>query len=292
MAQLVALVNAQHGTTFRLTDRLLHGKRNVAGLYNASNTRFILKWSPGEPVAERVATMVRLVDRLRSRWYPVPRFVAMGRHADGWYVVQTGLPGAPLARLSPALVQQLLDLNDLQREQAPAPSTPWPAQIVGDTLDGGPGYCLLEPMRAHSPETAWLLDAIQDLVRRHQHVATPDRDIVHFDFNPNNLLGLSGKIVGVVDWDGVQAGDRAFDLATLLFYTLEQEAVGQLLWDRATAITDPAALALYLVHLIHRQVDWSIRFSDPAIVERSLARAKRVWQEIPGRTGCAVPSWP
>ena len=47
MADLVAFLNAEHGTSYRLTDRLLHGNRHVAGLYNQSGARFIVKWSPG-----------------------------------------------------------------------------------------------------------------------------------------------------------------------------------------------------------------------------------------------------
>ena len=147
-------------------------------------------------------------------------------------------------------------------------------------------------MRSHAPATARLLELVQELVARHRDVTTPTTDIVHFDFQQNNMLGLSGNISGVVDWDGVQAGDRAFDLATVLFYAHEQEPVGETLWARATTIADPAAVAVYLAHLIHRQVDWSIRFNDATVIERSLERAGRVWQEIPMRTGCDVPAWP
>jgi hypothetical protein len=45
MPTLVAFINAQHGTTYRLTERILHGKPNVAGVYNASGARFIIKWA-------------------------------------------------------------------------------------------------------------------------------------------------------------------------------------------------------------------------------------------------------
>jgi hypothetical protein len=292
LASLVAFINDQHGTTFRLTDRLLHGKRNVGGLYTSSGERFIVKWTAGTHGLDRLRDAVGLVDRLRSRWYPAPRYTAMGLHAGGWYAVQTGLPGAPITRFSPAQVRQLVELNDVQRNQAGASAKPWPGQIVDDVLLGGPGYCLHDPMRSHAPVTERLLGLIQNLVAQHRAVTTPTIDVVHFDFQQNNMLGLSGKISGVVDWDGVQAGDRAFDLATLLFYAHEQEPVGETLWARATTITDPAAVAVYLAHLIHRQVDWSIRFNDPDVIERSLTRAQRVWREIPDRTGCAVPPWP
>ena len=53
MADLVASLNAEHGTAYRLTDRLLHGNRHVAGLYNASGARFIVKWSQGTEDLDR-----------------------------------------------------------------------------------------------------------------------------------------------------------------------------------------------------------------------------------------------
>ena len=293
MPTLVAFINTQHGTTFRLTDRILHGKPNVAGLYNASGARFVVKWTPGARDLGRVPEMVRLVDRLRGRWYPAPRFVATGLHPGGRYVVQTGLPGAPVERrVSASLVSQLVALNDVQHDQAPEPAEPWPGRVADDVLEGGNGYCLLEPMRQHSPTTARLLDLVQALAARHRDVKTPITDVVHFDFQQANLLGLSGKISGVVDWDGVRTGDRAFDLATLLFYAYVQEAARDALWSRVTSITDPAAVGVYLAHLIHRQVDWAIRHDEPSTIEYWLERVRLVLQDVPRRTGCTVPAWP
>jgi hypothetical protein len=293
MPTLVAFINAQHGTTFRLTDRLLHGKRNVAGLYNANGARFIIKWSPGVQDLDRLTEAVRLVDRLRSRWYPVPRYTLRGLHPAGRYLVQTGLPGAPLSRLTESQVGQVIALNEIQRDQATAPSAePWPKRIADDVLEGGDGYCLLEPMRGHSPETARLLDLVQGLVARYRSVPMPTTDVVHGDFQPNNMLVLSGKISGVVDWEGAQAGDRAFDLVTLLFYAYDQETTRETLWYRVAELTDPGAIVVYLAHLIHRQVDWSIRQHEPATIDRWLERARLILREIPDRTGCTVPTWP
>jgi hypothetical protein len=289
---LVAFINAQHGTTFRLSERILGGKANVMGVYNSSGDRFVIKWSPGAQDLGRSPEMVQLVDRLRSRWYPAPRFVAMGLHPGGHYVVQTALPGAPVERVSASLVSQLIALNDIQRGLAPETAEPWPACVAGDVLDGGNGYCLLEPMRQHSPTTAQLLDLVQALVARHRDVTTPIADVVHFDFQQTNLLGLSGKISGVVDWDGVRTGDRAFDLTTLLFYAYAHESARDALWSRVTSITDPAAVGVYLAHLIHRQVDWSIRHREPSTIEYWLERARLVLQDIPHRTGCSIPPWP
>jgi hypothetical protein len=103
---------------------------------------------------------------------------------------------------------------------------------------------------------------------------------------------LDQQISGVVDWDGTCPGDRAFDLVTLLFYSYEQALVRDTLWQRVLALTDPAATAIYLAHMIHRQVDWSIRHHDRATIDRWLGQARAVLRDIPTRTGCPVPIWP
>jgi hypothetical protein len=215
------------------------------------------------------------------------------------------LPGAPIRRFSPAQIEQVLALNDVQHGMAPpapadlpspglagAAAAPWPARVADDVLSGGDGYCLLDAMPAHSPESARLLDLLQTLAARHRVVATATSDIVHFDFQPSNILTISGKISGVVDWDEPLAGDRAFDLATLLFYTYDQDDLREALWARILTLTEPAAAVLYLAHLIHRQVDWSIRRHPPAMVDRWLERTRAILADLPARTGLAVPGWP
>jgi aminoglycoside phosphotransferase (APT) family kinase protein len=194
--------------------------------------------------------------------------------------------------LSPAQVEQVLALNERQRDLAPAEMPRWPARIVNDALNGGDGYCLLDAMRQHGPDTARLLALVQEIAARYRDVATPTTDIVHFDFQPANILAQPDRITGVVDWDGVRGGDRAFDLATLLFYVYDQKAPREALWQRLLSIAEPAAIVLYLGHLIHRQVDWSIRHHDDATVDGWLERARVVLADLPARTGLAVPPWP
>jgi aminoglycoside phosphotransferase (APT) family kinase protein len=147
-------------------------------------------------------------------------------------------------------------------------------------------------MRQHSPATAHLLEIVQALVAQHRDLATPTDDIVHFDFQPSNILAMPDKISGVVDWDGACAGDRAFDLATLLFYVYDQDAPRDALWRRLGEIAEPRATTIYLAHLIHRQVDWSIRRHLPETVDQWLERARVVLQDLPARTGYDVPTWP
>ncbi len=289
---LVAFINAQHGTTFRITDRYLGGEQGAVGLANAESTRFVLKWRPGVRDLDGLTEVIRVVDRLRSRWYPVTRYVVRGLHPSGAYVVQSALPGAPVRRLSPTQIEQIIALNDRQRGLATPATSPWPARVVADSLRGGDGYCLLDPMRRHAPTTARLLEIVQELIAQHSGVPMPTDDVVHFDFQPSNILAMPDRISGVVDWDSACDGDRAFDLATLLFYVYDRDAPRDALWRRLAEIADPRASTVYLAHVVHRQVDWSIRHHDHATVDRWLERARIVLQDLPARTGCNVPSWP
>jgi len=138
-------------------------------------------------------------------------------------------------------------------------------------LFGGNGFCLLEPMQTYSATTAGMLQAVQATVRYYADQLAPQADIVHYDCNPANVLATAARITGVIDWDGWCAGDRMFDVATMLFYSYADSAVRRQLWQTILAHSGPASGTVYLAHLIHRQVDWSIRYHTPETIERWLA---------------------
>jgi streptomycin 6-kinase len=54
-------------------------------------------------------------------------------------------------------------------------------------------------------------------------------------------------------------GDRAFDLATMLFYLYDRDGIRERLCSRAQELTDQHALNAHLAHVVLRQVDWSMR---------------------------------
>ena len=96
---------------------------------------------------------------------------------------------------------------------------------------------------------------------------------MHGDYHHGNLLQSAGCITGVIDWEGVETGDRNFDRFTLAFYS------GAASWpdDQRTerlrhlvAETSPNTAALYLAHLSLRTVDWALRNETDAHVQRWL----------------------
>lgn len=54
-------------------------------------------------------------------------------------------------------------------------------------------------------------------------------------------------------------GDRAFDLATMLFYLYDRHDIRERLRGRVLELTSRRALSAYLAHMLLRQVDWSLR---------------------------------
>lgn len=134
-------------------------------------------------------------------------------------------------------------------------------------------------MQGYSTSTRELLTYLQELVANRPEVQYRTSDIVHFDYQPANILVHEGRISGVVDWEGAWTGDATFDLATLLYYSWEKSSVREELWRRAVERSGTAVLSVYLAHMILRQVDWSIRFYNELTVRRWL----QVSDEVLGR---------
>ena len=277
---LLQLINERHGTAFTLGERYVGGEQGAYALSDGAGGQFVLKWNPGANHLRRLDNARVVTDHLRGRGYPAPRSCYLGLAAGGAYVVQPALPGTPLMALTASLLPHLLALNDVQAGQALLVPNDWPAEVVTTVLTGGDGYCVLASLRTYSDATAELLAVLQRLVAAHADDDYATTDIVHFDFTPANILVADGQISGVIDWEGTCSGDRAFDLATLLFYAYEDANLRALLWQQAVARANPTVVSVYLAHLIVRQVDWSIRHHDRSTIDRWLRVAGMVLGDL------------
>jgi aminoglycoside phosphotransferase (APT) family kinase protein len=298
---LLRFVNDRHGTAFVPRGRYAAGEQGAFAIADGSDegaARFVLKWRPGGDVPDNLRQAVAVTDRLRAVGYPAPRYrlVGVAPSLGLTYSVQEALPGVPvtarlhgavLPRLDGALLDRLLELNALQRGQAVAPAGDWPRTVVDTLRHGGEGFCLHEPLRTYSRQTAALLGALRRVAAEVGDGRAAADDVVHFDFQGSNILLDRGGVSGVVDWEGCGAGDRAFDLATLFFYTGEGEGgeggepdERERLWRLLLTRAEPRLLRLYLAHLVLRQVDWSIRFHDRAAVDRWLGRSEEVLRRL------------
>jgi hypothetical protein len=270
---LLQQINEHYRTAFTLVGRCRGGEQGAFAIADQAGGSFILKWVPDADYLSRLEAAVSVTSRLREVEYPAPRYVLAGVVEGCSFSIQEALPGAPMGTLTMAYVPRLIELNRLQDERAAPGPRDWPKYVVETVTVGGRGYCLPDTLRTFSPATAELLGVLQGFATAHADDACRTDDIVHFDFTAANVLVDDGQVSGVIDWEGCLAGDRAFDLATLLFYAYDVPELRERLWHHAQELAAPGPLSVYLAHLILRQVDWSLRHHDEAIVSYFLGIA-------------------
>jgi Ser/Thr protein kinase RdoA (MazF antagonist) len=183
---------------------------------------------------------------------------------------------AMLARLLP----ELFRLNDAQAGLGTG-TRGWADLITRTLTTGGDGYCLHATLQARA-DTRDLLQVLRRIGDRCGPAIPAADDFVHYDFTLANLLSDGTTITGVIDVNPpVLAGDRAFDLATLLFYLYDQDGIRDLLYARLMDLAGPQAACAYLAHMVLRQVDWSLRFHPgAAATRRHLHLARLVTADI------------
>jgi hypothetical protein len=280
IATLLQLINEQHGTVFELLARYSSGEQGAFAIADQDGRRYVLKWEADEGPMNRLIEVSLVTETLRAIGYPAPRYCLMGHVQGCGYAIQEALPGAPMGVVTLPVLPRLLELNGLQATLATSKLTEWPGSVVDTVLEGGDGYCLLDSLRAYSSRTSELLHVLQGIVLAHRNEQFETNDVVHFDFNPSNILIENGQVSGVIDWEGTCAGDCTFDLATLLFYAYDALDVREHLLQTIRQRVSPAILSVYMAHLILRQVDWSIRYHNPATVDYYLRVAEDVLRGV------------
>jgi hypothetical protein len=195
-------------------------------------------------------------EALRAVGYPAPRYIAWG---EDWHL-QEELPGTPdrgWGAPGPAVLAQLLELNELQGGRAVDDDRSWPASITESVTLGMPEYAQVGILGRHSDASRELLALCRRAVERYADSLQTRDDVVHWDFTRDNVLVDGDRLTGVIDWGGTRSGDRLFDLATLVYYARgEMPEVERYVVERIGR----GGLAVYLSHIIVRQTDWSLRF--------------------------------
>jgi thiamine kinase-like enzyme len=279
--EVLAHINTQRGTSYQLVGRYAQGESRAAvRVADAHGNRFVLKSGASTNVEVRDAHPGRTTARLRSLGYPAPEYVAVGIAGETWYVLQTAMRGDPIGnRISLALLPQVLHLNDLQRGQSES-GDEGPDRIIRGVMEGYAGYCVIDTLRTYSAESAAMLDRLQRIVTANASECLRHNDIVHFDFHTNNVLIEDDHITGVIDWEGSCSGDCAFDLATLLFYTWHFAEFRDQLWRALLERTTGGAVAVYLAHMIVRQLDWSMRHHSREMLDNYMRISRDILREI------------
>jgi hypothetical protein len=272
VGQVLELIREHGGLDLHAAGVFAGGEVGATDVRGDDGSRFVLKWWDGDAAAGRRAAA--LVDRLRARGYPIPRYVIADDVGGATVMLQEYVDGTLSDEVSAATVKTLLALNGRQVGEGDAESAEWSAYIAGSLLHGCDGYCVHQPLRDYDRRTAALLETIRGIGERVGDL--PSGDVVHVDFHHRNVLLAEGTVAAVIDWEGCRSGDAVFDLVTLAFgLTVARvpAAARERVWDEARRRAAPDALRAYVAHMALREVDWSIRHRTAADVDHWLAVA-------------------
>jgi hypothetical protein len=237
--------------------------------------RGAMKVIGGERELRRTRMGIRFLDELVAAGYPAPHTWAVVEAAGVLIVVHQWVNGHVEDVVDHALVETVLAVNAIQRDQPMGATVaePWGVFLLRALREGlsiEEGYCRHAVLRARGGRPARLLARIRQasLVLEPRDFVTSD--IAHFDFHHRNVLRRDGRLAAVIDWDSVGPGDAVYDLVTLAYCSVagrcEPGAVDRL-WAYALDLRPRTVVNAYIAHLSLRQLDWFIRRRDDAAVE-------------------------
>lgn len=227
--------------------------------------RSVLTCQPAGSMARvRLAAELLAIGRLHG--VPAPRYELTAELPSAVAIVQELLPGNRPVAVDAAIVESMVEMNG--RCRGLLTHRAGPARPSLYLRSDGPGFCLHEPLARYDWRTAKLLADIEEIGARVPESLAGD-DLVHFDFHPENVLVNDvGTVTGVVDWDGVAAGNGDFDLYTLRFDLARRAPdLGRWLGTRLRRVMSDDVVQACWAHLSLRMVDWSIRHLTPADVQ-------------------------
>lgn len=270
--RLVDQVNRASGAGLTFAGSAGDGEVGAAYVRWPDGRAGVLTRGDGSP--DDLRRTAEVLDVVRRHGLPVPRYELLAELPDGIGVVQERLTGQPPTRIDRALLESMIAITDrFAGLAAKVPELPVPSMHL---LESGPGFCLHESLRAYDDRTRRVLDWVHEVGRDEPSTMTGD-DLVHLDFHTGNVLvDDTGRITGIVDWDGIGRGDRRFGLVTLQFDAHARLPDVRLDWfdELLESVLSPGVLRLYWAHMTLRMVDWSIRHHAPADTTRWLGFAE------------------
>ena len=264
---------------FELGARALGGRSQGAWFATAPDgAPVVLKWSPGEAMADRYAALLPGLDELRARGVPAPEYLHVGAFDGGTLSAQRFLPGRSEANPSPAVVESMARCIAAKAGVGgPRPAADhrtWGAFVVRTLAVGQDGSAMHEQLRAWGRRSAAVLDRVEALGAGADPSWFPSDGLVHRDLHTDNVLIDQGALSGIIDWEDACAGDHRFDLVAFAF---DLDGHDQPIWDVVDAAGfEPQVLRAY-VALLTLKCAASAILHRPEDVVRQLDRAERVF---------------
>jgi hypothetical protein len=237
----------------------------------------------------------RVVEHMRNRGYPTPAWLAVGATATHIWHLMDFVDAAPVPELTPSLVEQLMEIIELQADQACEPYDHWSyawrvatgleSAVAGLDVSETPEQSLLRQSVArlwgYSPVVSALAERVR-LVCADVPAPPQAPDMVHADLNPGNVLVRDGAVVAVVDIGNTGSGTRATDLTTLQWHTFHDPLDGarRRLWTRILALVGWEQAAVLAATQILLQLERPIRLGRHDVVAGVVTRGQRALDEL------------
>ncbi|HZN13745.1 MAG TPA: phosphotransferase [Acidimicrobiales bacterium] len=239
----------------------------------------------------------RIVEHMRRRGYPTPPWLGVGATATHVWHLMDFVDAAPAPKLTPSVVEQLMEIIELQAGQASEPYDHWSyAWRVATGQESAaaelefnetPEQSLLRQSIAGLSGHSSAVSALVDRLRIGCADVPPPReapDMVHADLaTPSNVLVRDGAVVAVVDIGNAGGGTRATDLTALVWYTFQDpqlDSVRRQLWTRILDLVGgEGAAVLAATHILH-MLEFRIREGRHDVVPGVVERGHRALDEL------------
>jgi hypothetical protein len=219
----------------------------------------------------------RVVEHMRGRGYPTPAWLGVGATATHAWHLMDFVDAAPAPKLTPPLVEQLMEIVELQAGQASEPYDHWSyAWRVATGQESA-----VAGLSRYSSVVSALVERLR-LVCADVRPPREAPDMVLADLNPSNVLVRDGAVVAVVDIGNAGSGTRATDLTTLQWHTFQDplDGVRRRLWTRILAVVGWEGAAVLAATQILLQLEWPIRLGRHDVVAGVVTRGHRVLDEL------------
>ncbi|MET9272107.1 aminoglycoside phosphotransferase family protein [Kribbella sp. NPDC003557] len=237
---------------------------------------------------DEVLRAQRVVEHMRRRGYPTPACLGVGATATHVWHLMDFVDATPAQELTPSIVEQLMEITELQAGQASEPYDHWSyawrlatGQESGQDLAPSLSRAVAD-LSGYSSVVSALVERLRLMCA---DVPAPREapDMVHADFNPNNVLVRNGAVVAVVDIGNAGSGTRATDLTTLQWHTFQDprlDGVRRRLRTRILDLVDWEGAAVLAATQILTQLEWPIRHGHHDVVPGVVKRGHRALDEL------------
>ena len=224
---------------------------------SASGQLVIVKHHPKAPL-DVFEAIGRRIQVMRDAGVPAPATTVAAHGADV-LLIHDYLPGRADPVLTSSLIDDLIDIVEREAGLADDSAEHWP-DFIKTNLTVGHRHGSLQKFSAASRA---VLRRVRQVGRDSSVGQLRAPDLVHYDLHTVNVLSDDGRRVsGIIDWDGVRAGDRSLDLANLAFtstWKTSNNALREQIWNAFLSSSTHDSRVVYMHLVALRQVDWVIR---------------------------------